>query len=252
MTKLLNIALIQHNTFWENKTANLSDLEEKITLVPNNIDLIVLPEMFNTGFTMNTKMAESMGAVTTKWMKQMAHTSNAVITGSYIVIEDGKYYNRFIAMSKKGILCQYDKINLFPLLAEPTLFTAGEASPSFHVNNFTIRPLICFDLRFPNNSNYTKQNPYDVLLYVANWPSKRNKHWEILLQARAIENQSYVIGCNRVGTDENGLTYIGNSLVFNPKGDVINHSQKENLIFATLNKKPLDEYRKNFPVIDPI
>ncbi len=244
----LKIAAIQTKLFWEDITANLANLEEKIATIDSQPDLIILPEMFNTGFSMQSKtLAEPMNFTTFKWMKQMAEKTGAVITGSYIVIEKGEYFNRLIWMQPDGIFYSYDKRHLFRMGGENEHFSAGNKRMVMQLKGWNICPLVCYDLRFPVWSR-NRNNEYDLLIYVANWPEPRAKVWSNLLIARALENQSYVIGLNRVGTDGMGLSYSGDSAIIDFKGNLINsESKNEKILFAELNKKDLTDFREKFP-----
>lgn len=250
----LKIAVIQADLYWENKSANFAHLEELITSNSESVDLIVLPEMFATGFSMNAEeLAEPMNLHTIKWMKLMAKSTGAFVVGSFIVKEGESFFNRLLVVDAKGkIVCQYDKQYLFPLSFEHSKFTPGQSVVLFELKGFKIKPQICYDLRFPESSRYTKETPQDVLLYVANWPAKRKKHWNTLLQARAIENQSFVIACNRIGEDGNDLVYGGESQFLAPDGEVIRKSTSEEVIVVTLQKDSLLTYREKFPVLQSI
>ncbi len=253
----LSVTIIQTDLFWENPTANLANLEEKIAQISLPTDLIILPEMFTTGFTMNTKMvAEPMNFTTFKWMKQQAKRTQAVITGSFIVKESEQFFNRLIWMRPDGSFETYDKRHLFRMGKEDETFTAGTKRLIVELKGWRICPLICYDLRFPiwsrnvfpNNKHRTSNIEYDLLIYVANWPSVRSQVWDILLQARAIENQSYCIGVNRVGKDGMGLEYAGNSAIIDFKGNQLSYQNNMEVIEnQILNKQELEEFRHNFP-----
>ncbi|MES2520296.1 MAG: nitrilase family protein [Bacteroidota bacterium] len=273
----LSVTLIQTDLFWENPTANLANLEEKIAQISVQTDLIILPEMFNTGFTMNVKsVAEPMNFTTFKWLKQQAKKTQAVITGSYIVKEGEHFYNRLIWMRPDGSFETYDKRHLFRMGGENHNFSSGEKRLIVELKGWKICPLICYDLRFPIWSRQGKfdnkiqilddkggenvdaslstklyplnSNSYDLLIFVANWPAVRSKVWDTLLQARAIENLSYCIGVNRIGTDGMGLTYSGNSAVIDFKGNpVFYESELEVIHNQVLVKQDLDDFRKKFP-----
>ena len=267
----LSVSIIQTNLFWENSTANLANLEEKIAQISLPTDLIILPEMFTTGFTMNAKMvAEPMNFTTFKWMKQQAKRTQAVITGSFIVKEGDQFFNRLIWMRPDGSYETYDKRHLFRMGEEDKTFTAGTKQLIVELKGWRICPLICYDLRFPVWSrNYKEEGQkrekrkekseksyiesssllnYDLLIYVANWPSVRSQVWDILLQARAIENQSYCIGVNRVGEDGMGLEYAGNSAVIDFKGNQLFYQKKSEVIVnQILSKKELENFRTKFP-----
>ncbi len=244
----LKIALIQTDLYWENPTANMSMLEEKIATITEPLDLIVLPEMFTTGFTMNpATIAEPMNLTTFKWMRQMAAQTGAVVTGSYVVKEGQNYYNRLLWMQPDGEYDSYDKRHLFRMAKEHESYTAGTRQIIKELKGWRICPLICYDLRFPVWSRNVDL-AYDVLLYVANWPAVRRQVWNTLLQARAIENLSYVVGVNRVGEDANGMTHSGDSALIDFKGEVIFRKTDEEGIFVySLQKEPLTTFRKRFP-----
>lgn len=253
----LSVTLIQTNLFWENPTANLANLEEKMAQISLPTDLIILPEMFNTGFTMNVKaVAEPMNFTTFKWMKQQAKRTQAVITGSFIVKEGEQYFNRLIWMRPDGSYESYDKRHLFRMGGEHNSFAGGSERLIVELKGWRICPLICYDLRFPvwSRNIFSKiknQKPeiqYDLLIYVANWPAIRSQVWDTLLQARAIENQSFCIGVNRVGSDGMELNYTGNSAVIDFKGNSIFYQKSSEIIKSQiLNKKELDDFRAKFP-----
>jgi omega-amidase len=258
----LSVTIIQTNLFWENPTANLANLEEKMAQISLPTDLIILPEMFTTGFTMNAKaVAEPMNFTTFKWLKQLSKRTQAVITGSFIVKEGEQYFNRLIWMRPDGSFETYDKRHLFRMGEEDKTFTAGTKRLIVELKGWRICPLICYDLRFPiwsrnshskieaeRSPNRKSKIEYDLLIYVANWPSVRSQVWDILLQARAIENQSYCIGVNRVGKDGIGLEYSGNSAVIDFKGNRIFYQKDSEIIDnQILNKKELEDFRNKFP-----
>jgi len=250
----LIVTLIQSELYWHNIDANLGMFEEKIWSIGEKTNLIVLPEMFTTGFTMEAaQFAEPMNGKTFRWMKQQAAQTGAVIIGSYIVREDGAYYNRLIWMEPDGSYSWYDKRHLFRMANEHHTYSPGNRRIIKTINGWNICPLICYDLRFPvwsRNSWLTKQNrlAYDVLIYVANWPEKRINAWDILLQARAVENQCYLIGLNRIGRDGNDASYNGHSAVINPKGwKALSLDDKEAIRTISLDLGKLQEFRKKFP-----
>lgn len=244
----LKIAAIQTELFWEDITANLANLEEKLALIEGQPDLILLPEMFNTGFTMNVgKVAEPMNFTTFKWLKQMAARSNAVVAGSVIICENGKNYNRLIWMEPNGNFDVYDKRHLFRMGGENEFYTAGKKRIIKEIKGWKICPLICYDLRFPVWSRNVA-NEYDLLIYVANWPKPRAHVWSNLLVARALENQSYVFGLNRVGADGMGLEYSGDSAVLDYKGNMLSTlSNDEGILITELSKTALVDFRNKFP-----
>ncbi len=250
----MNITLLQADLYWHDPVANRAMLEERIFTLPEPTDLIVLPEMFTTGFTMDASaVAEPMNLVTFRWMKQMAAQTGAVVTGSYVVKENGNFFNRLIWMQPDGQFDTYDKRHLFRMAGEEKVYTAGTSRIVKEWKGWRICPLICYDLRFPvwsrnvradNSQNFD----YDLLLYVANWPAVRRNPWNTLLQSRAIENLSYVVGVNRVGEDSNGHPYSGDSAVIDFKGDVLfRHSDTEVVHQQTLSLDDLHTFRAKFP-----
>jgi predicted amidohydrolase len=245
----LSVTLIQSNLHWESIPANLAMFDEKISSIKESTDLILLPEMFSTGFTMSAeRLAETMDGTTVKWMHEKAKEKNAVICGSFICKDGGKYYNRLVWMRPDGSLEYYDKRHLFGYGDENNHYTRGNGKIIVELKGFKILPLVCYDLRFPVWSRNT--NDYDVLIYVSNWPERRIYAWKQLLIARAIENQSYVIGVNRVGDDGNRIYYSGNSSVIDMKGEVLFRKEKEETTFTiSLSKENLDTYRKEFRVL---
>jgi omega-amidase len=244
----LSVTLIQTELYWENSTANLAMLEEKIFQIATPTDLIILPEMFNSGFTMNVeKIGEPMNLTTFRWMRQMAMQTQAVVVGSFIVKEQGHAYNRLIWMQPDGEYDCYDKRHLFRMAKEDKHFTEGTKQIVKTIKGWRICPLICYDLRFPVWSRNTNLH-YDLLIYIANWPSVRSHPWSILLQARAIENLSYVVGVNRVGTDEKGVYYSGNSALINFKGEHLFYEKDNNIVHTQiLDKQALINFREQFP-----
>ncbi len=245
----LHVSLIQPDTAWEDPEANREALGRHISNLASKTDLIVLPEMFNTGFTMNAAaVAEKMGGPTMQWMEQQAGQWDAVVCGSLAIEESGKYYNRLIWMQPDGSFVTYDKRHLFSLAAEESVFSAGRDRLVVEWRGWKIMPLICYDLRFPvwlrNNMDY------DLLLFVANWPEARSRAWNSLLQARAIENQAFVIGVNRTGTDGNGKYHSGNSTIIDPLGNTLHHlKDREGIITETLKKEDLLEIRGKLPFL---
>jgi omega-amidase len=245
---LLNLALIQTDLYWQNPIANRAMLEEKIFGINQAVDLIALPEMFNTGFVMNPEVfAEPMGFTTMKWMHQMAKQTQAAITGSLAIKENGFYYNRLLYVLPDGSFQYYDKRHLFSIGGEADKYSAGNQQLIIDYKGFKIAFTICYDLRFPV-WNRNKNLAYDVLLNVANWPSARSHVWDTLLKARAIENQAYCVGVNRIGLDGNKLPHAGHSAVIDFKGFAMNTiSESEEIIYQTINKDALDDFRTKFP-----
>ena len=248
----LTISLIQADLHWEEIDANLAMFEELIWSI-DQTDLIILPEMFTTGFSMNAeKLSEPPGGKTFKWMRQMATQRQAAVTGSYIIKEGGHYFNRLYFVYPDGSSKQYDKKHTFNLAKEGDTYTAGSERLILEYKGWKIHPLICYDLRFPVWARSRKEESglyeYDLLLYVANWPDTRVNAWDSLLTARAIENLSYCAGVNRVGIDGVSKTYNGHSGIYSPKGEELAFSEgKEEILHATLSASVLLDYRKNFP-----
>lgn len=254
---MLRLTLIQAALHWHDPVANRAMLEERLFTLPEPTDLIVLPEMLTTGFTMDAAaVAEPMNLTTFRWMRQMAEQTNAAITGSYVVQEGtaaGRtYYNRLVWMEPDGKFATYDKRHLFRMAGEERTYTAGTSRLVREWRGWRICPLICYDLRFPVWSRNRLIAPdvidYDLLLYVANWPAPRQTAWDALLQARAIENLSYVAGVNRVGTDGNGHAYRGGTSLIDCKGDVLARTyDDEAIIQQTLSLDELRTFRAKFP-----
>ena len=249
--KDLTISLIQADLHWEEIDANLAMFEEMIWSI-DQTDLIILPEMFTTGFSMNAeKLAEPPGGKTFKWMRQLATQRNAAITGSYIIRDQGNYYNRLYFVFPDGSSEQYDKKHLFNLAAEGETYTPGTERLIVDYKGWKIHPLICYDLRFPVWARSVKKDgqlyEYDLVLYVANWPDTRVNAWDTLLQARAIENQAYSAGVNRVGKDGSEKNYNGHSAIYSPKGIERAFSDKEAILTVQLSAQELLTYRKGFP-----
>ena len=244
----LKIALIQAELVWEDHTANLERFHERIGQVPAGVHLIVLPEMFATGFSMEpARLAQPMDGPAVAWMQARSHESRADIAGSLIIEERGRYYNRFVWAKPDGRLRYYDKKHLFRYTGEEKVYTPGSESLTVTCHGWKIRPFICYDLRFPI---WTRNidNVYDAALFVANWPEQRAAHWKALLNARAIENQCYVAGVNRVGVDGNGHRYSGDSAIIDPQGQkVAGQSHAEAIITDVFSATRLEAYRKKFP-----
>jgi omega-amidase len=244
----LHVTLIQTPLHWQNPEANRAMLEEKIWQIEKPTDLIILPEMFTTGFTMEASAwAEPMNFTTFKWLRQQASQTGAVILGSYIVAEAGQFFNRLIWFQPDGVYQVYDKRHLFRMAGEHEHYTAGKEKIICEWKGWRIMPLVCYDLRFPVWSRNV-QEEYDILLYVANWPSPRAHAWRALLTARAIENLAYTIGVNRVGKDGKGLEYVGDSSIIDFKGTQLAYCEdKEMILSHTLSKTELTTYREKFP-----
>jgi omega-amidase len=249
----LTVAFIQCPLHWHDKGANLAMFEEKIWSLEQDVDLIVLPEMFTTGFTMEvTEMAEPMNLNGTKWLKQMAAQTKAVVTGSMIISENGKFYNRLLWAQPDGAVLSYDKRHLFRMANEDHVFSMGMERMVFSWKGWNIFPQICYDLRFPvwsrNKVNPNGTMEYDLSFYIASWPAPRVGAWDILLQARAVENLCYSMGVNRIGTDGNNISYLGHSAIYDYKGiKVADAKEEERQVVATLSYSTLQEFRQKFP-----
>ena len=244
----LTVTLIQTALDWENVDANLRRFDNLLSGLRDTTDLIVLPEMFTTGFSMNAaSLAQNMQGSTVDWLRQTARRFQAVVTGSIIVVDNGKYYNRLCWADPDGGLQTYDKKHLFRYAGEEKVYTAGDSRLLVKIKGWRIRPFICYDLRFPAWNRNT-DNEYDLAVYIANWPEKRSEHWKILLQARAIENQVYVVGVNRIGPDGNGYYHSGDSSVIDPQGKLLfRNAHAPCLYSARLDGSLMNEYRRSFP-----
>lgn len=244
MTNQLKIAFIQPNTVWEKPKQNRTNITQKFTELNEDIDLLILPETFTTGFSMKpNELAESMDGKTVKWMQQLALENNMAVTGSIQIEENNKYYNRLLFIFPSGEFQFYDKRHLFSLAEEDKVFTAGNEKLIIEYKDWKICPMICYDLRFPVWSRNVEE--YDVLIYVANWPKPRILAWDVLLKARAIENMCYCVGVNRVGEDIQQNEYSGNSAVYDVLGNPVStiKSGKEHIEVVTLDKKHIEYYR---------
>jgi predicted amidohydrolase len=244
----LTLALVQADLYWHNPEANRGMLEEMIWSMEERADVIILPEMFTTGFTMEAdSFAEPMNLHTFKWMKQMAAQTNALVLGSYIVKDGGGYFNRLMWMQPDGHWQSYDKRHLFRMAGEHEHYSPGSKKLIGKWKGWNICPLICYDLRFPVWSRNVHLE-YDLLLYVANWPEPRIGAWDILLKARAIENLCFVAGVNRVGVDGLGVNYCGHSAVIDPKGrEIIQAHASKGVWITRLSGGELEDYRAKFP-----
>ena len=233
----LKIALIQSDLIWENPQQNRDHFTKKITSISETVDLIVLPEMFTSGFTMNAEnIAETLQGETVVWMQDLAKKKEAAIIGSLIISEENTFYNRLLFVHPNGSIETYNKKHCFTLAGEDKVYQSGTKKTIVAYKGWKICPLICYDLRFPVWARNVEN--YDVLLYVANWPKPRIAAWDALLKARAIENMSYCIGVNRVGVDANNHAYPGHSAVFNVLGEQLTHiaENQESIEIVTLNK----------------
>lgn len=250
MKAQLSVTIIQSNIIWEDKNINLRFFEKKISKI-SKTDLIILPEMFTTGFTMNVKfLAENMDGVTVNWMLKMASQKNCLIIGSIIIEENYKYFNRLIVAFPDGAVQYYDKKHLFTLAKEHQTYTAGNKQLLIEYLGWKIFPLICYDLRFPVWARNTVE--YDLLIYIASWPKPRIFAWDILLKARAIENMAYTIGVNRVGVDANEYEYPGHSVVLDAYGTEIlaTIGNQEQIGSVIIDKNKLDETRKKLQFLN--
>lgn len=242
----MKITLIQTALIWEDAEANRRNITEKINAIGEATDLIIVPEMFSTGFTMNPEpVAETMDGPTVKWMIDIAKNCNCAVTGSLVIKESGKYYNRLLFVFPDGSYQTYDKRHLFSLAEEDKYYTPGTEKLIVEYKGWKICPLVCYDLRFPVFARNTED--YDLLLYVANWPTARVVAWDALLKARAIENMCYVAGVNRIGRDENGHEYPGSSQVIDMLGaEIYNADGKDDVTSITLSKSELQEARSKY------
>ncbi len=246
----MKIALVQTSLSWENPMENRSHLSQKITGFMEDVDLIVLPEMFSSGFTMNPKVvAQSMQGEMVSWLQHLAKAKNCAITGSLVIEESGKYYNRLVFVFPNGDIKTYDKRHLFTLAGEHQFYTAGNDKLIVEYKGFRICPLVCYDLRFPVFSRNVEH--YDILLYVANWPKPRINAWDILLKARAVENMCYSIGVNRIGNDNNNHDYVGHSQVVDFLGNYVLEPQEADSVFIVeLDKVKLMEAREKLAFLN--
>jgi predicted amidohydrolase len=250
----ISVAIIQANLLWEDIPGNLAMFGKKISEIKEAIDLIVLPEMFNTGFSINSAAcAEDADSITTEWLRGKAREKNCAICGSILTKEGSRYYNRLIWMMPNGTYSFYNKKHLFRFAGEHEVFSQGKGNITTKLNGWNIRPLVCYDLRFPawcRNAYINGAFDYDVLVFVANWPEKRREAWMSLLVARAIENQAYIIGVNRVGADGKGNSHAGDSMIIDPRGKVMVQipSHKDATEIATITYTDLQSYREHFRV----
>jgi omega-amidase len=263
MNSPLRITLIQSTLHWENIPANLQMFSEKISALKGETDIIILPEMFSTGFSMNAAaLAETMEGTAIRWMREKASEKNCIITGSLIIKDENvmredadsgtAFYNRLIWMKPDGTFLQYDKRHLFRLAHEEQIYTPGHQKIIIEYKGWRILPLVCFDLRFPVWSRRTKTDGYDLLIYVANWPERRVLAWSQLLIARAIENQCYVAGLNRIGNDGHDVYHSGESAVINFKGENMSGicAHEECIETVALDKSELENFRNQLPFIE--
>jgi predicted amidohydrolase len=271
----LTITTIQANLFWEEKTTNLRLLEQKIKAIEGRTEIVILPEMFTTGFSMKPELlAEPMDGESVEWMRRVSNENNIILTGSLMIEENGKYYNRLLWVLPNGDFGIYDKRHLFGFAKEDEHYSPGNKRLIASVKGWKINLQVCYDLRFPvwarnrvfdsaqtlkadtstplhTSTPLSTNAEYDILIYVANWPERRSHAWKTLLCARAIENQCYVIGVNRVGSDGNNIYHSGNSLIISPLGEVLYHMADEEDVFTiSLEKEKLEEVRSKFPFLN--
>ncbi|SNR57158.1 Carbon-nitrogen hydrolase [Maribacter sedimenticola] len=245
----LQVALVQSPIKWEDPQDNRSFFGQKIDQVKEKVDLIILPEMFSTGFTMSPEnIHEKEGDITLQWMQRMAQKRDCAVTGSMVYKEENHYYNRLFFVFPNGHYESYDKRHTFTLAGEHKKYTKGTKKCIVEYKGFKICPLICYDLRFPVWSRNTED--VDLLLYVANWPAPRINAWDALLKARAIENMVYCIGVNRVGKDYEGHLYTGHSGIYDPLGERIGFSEKDETLVRTLDKAILNKYREKLRFLE--
>jgi len=248
------VSLVQFFPLWEETQLNLSRLDMMIHPLIGKTDLIVLCEMFPTGFSMNTEKICSMenAATVLQWMQRQARSTGAMVAGSFAVSENAHYYNRFHWVTPEGDAGYYDKRYLFTMGDEPQHFTAGADRKQFEWRGWQIKPIICYDLRFPEWCRNNREKPYDLLICSANWPAARSDVWLTLLKARAIENQCYVAGVNRVGADGYGLRHKGDSIMYDPKGEIVGQIPENDETVATfeLSLSAMYDFRKKFPALN--
>jgi len=246
----MNISIIQSYLVWEDKSQNLQNLGNLISPLYGNTDIVVLPEMFNTGFSVNSRhLSELPYGETFEWMKRIAEKGNFGLCGSYMVNENNRFYNRFVFVTPENEFWPNDKRHLFSMSGEDKIFSPGKSRAVFTFRGVRISPFICYDLRFPVWSR--NRNDYDLAIYAANWPASRIEAWKTLLKARAIENQCYVAGANITGTDGNGITYSGESIIVNPCGGIIGSANpnEESTVTAEISMAELSEFRNKFPFL---
>ncbi|MDR1155165.1 MAG: amidohydrolase [Bacteroidales bacterium] len=254
MSDTLTVSLVQYAPHWEDVQSNLSRLDVLFRSLAGKTDLIILPEMFSTGFSMNTGRTcngENSAAVL-QWMQQQAQSTGAAVTGSIAAAEGVRCYNRLYWVNPDGVAERYDKRHLFTMSAEPQYFTAGAEQKQFSWRGWQIKPIICYDLRFPEWCRNNRIRPYDLLICPASWPATRSDVWLTLLKARALENQCYVAGVNRVGTDGNGLQHRGDSVIYGPKGEIAGQVPENEAAAVSfdLSLSALRNFRQKFPVLN--
>ena len=244
----LTVSMIQTSTPWHDPAANREMFNNWLNQVPDEADLVLLPEMFTTGFTMDSEaVAESMQGETVAWLTEQAVTRAKALCGSVVIAVDGEYFNRLICAKPDGELVTYDKRHRFRMAGEHEHYQAGDAKIVFEVAGWRVCPMVCYDLRFP--VWFRNTGDYDAIICVANWPAVRQQAWNTLLQARAIENQVYVAAVNIVGRDGNGVNYSGGTAVYSPDGEMMaEHFDSEQIVTCVLDPEPMARLREQFPV----
>jgi len=249
--EILRVAVFQFDLAWENPQANRTKIDEWLQKANRKMDVVFLPEMFTTGFSMNVaELAEPMDGETIIWMKALCAKHQLALCGSLIIKENDQFFNRLVFVKPSGEIEYYNKRHLFTMTNEESHFQPGMERLIVTYNGWRICPLICYDIRFPVWAR--NRNDYDILVYSANWPESRTEVWNTLLKARAIENQSYVVGANRVGVDGSNILYSGNSQLIDPKGSVLSAiaDHHKGIVYAGFSYSELTEFRKKFPVLD--
>lgn len=249
--EILNIAVFQFDLFWENPLANRAKIDDWLKKITRKSDVIFLPEMFTTGFSMNVvELAESMNGESVQWMKKSSAEHQCALCGSLIIKEEDQYFNRLLFVEPSGEVYFYDKRHLFTMANEESHFQQGIERLIVEYKGWRICPLICYDLRFPVWAR--NRNEYDILVFSANWPQARTEVWNTLLKARAIENQAYLVGANRVGVDGSLISYKGNSQLIDPKGHILAEigDHYEGIVYAGFSYSELMQFRSTFPVLN--
>lgn len=243
----LTVTIIQTVLKWHDAAANRAHFDGVIAGIEGPTDLIILPEMFTTGFTMDTTAyAETMNGESVAWMRLVAKDFRTTLCGSLIIEEQGRYYNRLVWMAPDGECKSYDKRHLFRMAGEHEHFATGTEKPIFALNGWRVLPLVCYDLRFPVWSRGV--NEFDLMIVIANWPAARRSAWQVLLPARAVENQCYVAGVNRIGTDGNDIRYTGDSVVVDFHGkNLLSCADADSTETISLSGAALERYRQKFP-----
>lgn len=244
----MKISIIQTDLYWESPSKNMEMFDEKFSALESDTDLIVLPEMFSTGFSMSPEnLAEQWQGITVKWMQRAATSKKAALAGSLIVEDSGKYFNRLVFVHPNGKIDFYDKRHLFRMSGEHNYYDIGAHRTIVNYKDFRILLLVCYDLRFPVWSRNC--NDYDMILIVANFPEARKYAWNTLLPARAIENQCFVVACNRVGKDGNGVNYTGDSQIIDPQGRILKLAKpnESGIISENISVQDVSSFRKSFP-----